>query len=451
MKIHQFIDSSLAHFSYAIVSEGEIALIDPGRDPRPYYEYAEREGAWITAIFETHPHADFVSSHTEIARATGAKIYESRLVYPEYEFTGFDNGDIVTLGNVTLRAMNTPGHSPDSICILAEIDGLAKAVFTGDTLMIGDVGRPDLREDGRNQETDRRVLARAMYYSIHDLLLRLPADVKVYPAHGGGSLCSRSQESATFSTIGNEMMSNPSLRKMSEDEFVNYLLSDQLFVPKYFKKDVSLNKKGAMSFEKAVNNVPYLTSPNFIPAGSLVVDTRKKTLFNKGHLAGAINLRDGAKFETWLGSIIGPKESFYLVAEDLKSARVLIEKAAKIGYESNMQGTWAGDVPAQETVQELQLDGLVLSPDKYTVLDVRNTEEARLTEAFEFSINIPLPELRERWREVPTNKPIIVHCASGYRSTAAASILRSYISNVPVYDLEENVKFFMKPRRNIEI
>jgi glyoxylase-like metal-dependent hydrolase (beta-lactamase superfamily II) len=221
MKIHQFIDNSLAHFSYAIVSGGEIALVDPGRDPRPYYEFAEREGAWITAIFETHPHADFVSSHTEIAKATGAKIYESRLAYPEYEFNGFDQGDTVVIGNVTLRALNTPGHSPDSICILAETEGRIEAVFTGDTLMIGDVGRPDLRENGRNHETDRRVLARAMYYSIHDILLRLPSNVKVYPAHGGGSLCSRSQESATFSTIGQQLISNPSLRKMSEDEFVD--------------------------------------------------------------------------------------------------------------------------------------------------------------------------------------------------------------------------------------
>jgi hydroxyacylglutathione hydrolase len=442
VKIHQFIDEGLAHFSYAIVSNEEMALVDPARDPRQYYEFAEKEGARITAIFETHPHADFVSSHTEIANTTGASIYASRLVYGAYQYTSFDDGDQLQLGEVTLRAINTPGHSPDSICITAEINGWYKAVFTGDTLLIGDVGRPDLRENGRERLTDRKVLARAMYYSIHDRLLRLPSDVKVYPAHGGGSLCSRSEVTATFSTIGQEILTNPALRKMEEQEFVDFLLQDQPYVPKYFLKDVFLNKKGAKEFVTSIESIPYLNSASEIAPNALLIDTRPKREFDKGHIKGAINLSNAIKFETWLGSIVAPLENFYLIASNNDSARQTLEKIAKIGYENQVKAILVGQHSAYLPSPILSLENFKINPDKYTVVDARLESEAKRLPVFEHSLNIPLQEIRERWQEIPLEKPIVVHCAAGYRSAAASSILRNFIRSVPVFDLGEDIRMF---------
>jgi rhodanese-related sulfurtransferase len=201
-----------------------------------------------------------------------------------------------------------------------------------------------------------------------------------------------------------------------------------------------------MEFEKSVNRVPFLVSADEIPASALVIDTRPKNHFNKGHLKNSINLMNGAKFETWLGSILGPREAFYMVAENNNNAQEMIEKAAKIGYESNIRGVWAGDVPAQEKSPEFMIEGLVNTPGEYTIVDLRNADEVKQTKAFDKAINIPLPELRERWQEIPTDKPIVVHCAAGYRSAAGSSILRANITSVPVYDLEENVRFFLKEK-----
>ena len=238
-KIHQFEDKGLAHYSYAVLSEGEIALIDPARDPQPYYEFALIHDAKIVAVIETHPHADFVSSHQEIATGKDAKIYASKLVGAAYEHETFDDGDFFQIGKVTLHAMNTPGHSPDSITVLLKDEnGKAIAAFTGDTLFIGDVGRPDLRENVGNVTSKRDDLARQMYHSTREKLMKLPDDVLVYPSHGAGSLCGKGLSSANVSTIGAEKMSNAALQEINEEQFVKFLSSDHPFVPKYFGYDV---------------------------------------------------------------------------------------------------------------------------------------------------------------------------------------------------------------------
>ncbi len=439
-KIHQFEDKGLAHYSYAVLSEGEVALIDPARDPQPYYEFAMLHDARIVAVIETHPHADFVSSHLEIATDKEAAIYASKLLGANYKHTAFDDGDSFKIGTVTLHAINTPGHSPDSITVLLKDETQKPVVaFTGDTLFIGDVGRPDLRESVGNLTAKRDDLARQMYRSTREKLMKLPDDMLVYPSHGAGSLCGKGLSSANVSTIGAEKMSNPALQEMTEDAFVTYLTADQPFVPKYFGYDVDLNKNGAPEYNLSVNSVPRLTPDAELEKDILVVDTRPQTDFRKGHLPGAINLMDGLKFETWLGSVVGPEEKYYLVAPSNEALEKLIAKTAKIGYEQNMAGGIAASTFGEETSPETALADFQQNPDNYTIVDIRNTGEVKTRQIFPNAIAIPLPELRERTNEIPTDKPVMVHCAGGYRSAAGASIIRLAVADQPVYDLGEAI------------
>ncbi|HEY9259603.1 MBL fold metallo-hydrolase, partial [Chitinophaga sp.] len=312
MDIQQFEDKGLAHYSYAIYSEkvNEVILIDPSRDLTPYLEYAASLHARITGVIETHPHADFISGHLELHHS-GAVIYCSQLVGAAYPHTGFDEGDQIKLGDITLRALNTPGHSPDSICVVLVYAGEDRAVFTGDTLFIGDCGRPDLRGTAGNITAGREALARMMYHSLREKLMVLADDVLVYPAHGAGTLCGKSLSEEDISTIAAEKVSNWSLDELTENEFVKELLSQQPFIPKYFSYDVEVNRTGAAPLEASLAKVPVMTGEPVFDAGILIVDTRPESVFKQGHLPGAVNLQDGTKFETWLGSIVAPGEPFY--------------------------------------------------------------------------------------------------------------------------------------------
>ncbi|HEY4649873.1 MAG TPA: rhodanese-like domain-containing protein [Pontibacter sp.] len=444
MKIEQFFDKGLAHASYAIISEGQMAVVDPARDPQPYYDFAKAHGAEIVAVFETHPHADFVSSHLEIARKTGARIYVSKLLGADYEHETFDDGDELQLGRLTLRALNTPGHSPDSVTILLlDENGRQHAAFTGDALFVGDVGRPDLRENVGNMTAKREELARQMYHTTNNVFKKLDEEVLVYPAHGAGSLCGKNLSSDTFSTIGREKKTNYALQDMSEDEFIKTLLEDQPFIPKYFGHDVTLNKAGAHSFEESINAVPRLAQDAALEEGVLIVDTRPQAQYKKGHLPNSINIQEGGKFETWLGSIVGPNEQFYLIAENKEVLNSVIRKSAKIGYEAHIKGTLLAPATLPVTSVATDLDDFRMNPGKYTIVDVRNTGEVKAGKIFEEAIAIPLPELRERKNEIPQDKPIMVHCAAGYRSAAGQSILEEDFK-VPVYDLSDAITSFQK-------
>lgn len=446
MQVKQFYDNDLAHASYAIESKGQMAVIDPARNPEPYYEYAKELGAKIVAVIETHPHADFVSSHREINEQTGATIYVSEMVGADYPHQGFDQGDELKLGEVTLKALNTPGHSPDSISIVAtDEEGKDRYVFTGDTLFIGDVGRPDLREKAGNMTAKREELARQMYRSTRDILMKLEKDVVVYPAHGAGSLCGKNLSTDLDSTIGRELQQNAALQEMSEDEFVDFLLKDQPFIPKYFGYNVAVNKAGATEFKSSINKVSRLKSANEMEQGILVVDSREGEEFKKGHLPGAINLIANGKFETWLGSVVDPEEPFYLVAKDEATLNSLIERAAKIGYEASIKGGLAQANFSEETTPLLDLSDFKLHPENYTVVDVRNPSELEEGKLFSHAKHIPLNELRDRAGEIDQQKPVVVHCAGGYRSAAGTSILQSKLQQ-EVYDLGADVKN-LKTRR----
>ncbi|MET3979294.1 hydroxyacylglutathione hydrolase [Mucilaginibacter sp. UYP25] len=441
MIVHQFYDKGLAHASYAIIRSGKMVVIDPARNPQPYYDFAQLHNADITGVIETHPHADFVSSHLEIHQTTGAVIYVSKLAGAGYPHESFDDGDVIYLDDIKLKAINTPGHSPDSICILLENEkGRDCAVFTGDTLFAGDVGRPDLRENAGNITAKKEELARQMYHSTRDKLMVLPADVTVYPAHGPGSLCGKSMSPDLHSSIGKELRDNYALQLMDELAFVNTLLADQPFMPKYFGYDVELNKTGAPNFEESIGMVTRPSTDIKLEKEVLIVDSRTKEAYRSGHLKNAINLQDAEKFETWLGSIIGPDEQFYLIAATDEELEIVIRKTAKIGYEKNIIAAILTSTNAKEQSANIDYADFKAHPDNYTIIDVRNWAEIKGGKIFDNSLTIPLPELRERVSEIPADKPIVVHCAAGYRSTAAAGVIEAAISNVPVYDLGEAIK-----------
>lgn len=443
MEIKQFYDKNLAHASYAVLSEKEIALIDPERNPKQYYDFAEANNAKIKAVIETHPHADFISSHLEISKFTGAKIYISKLVNPFYEYVPFDEGDEIKLGKIKLTAMNTPGHSPDSICILIKNEkGEDYAIATGDTLFVGDVGRPDLRESAGSINKSKDELARMMFNTITKKLLNLPDSILVYPAHGAGSLCGKSSSTDTYTTIGKEKKENYALQPMSENDFVTELLKDQSFIPKYFPYDVELNRKGAPDFEESVMNVKLINSYSELEKDSVIIDTRGKEDYANSHFKGAINLTEDSKFETWLGTLVSPEEKFYLVADSKESLERLIRRTAKIGYEYKIKGALVhNEISNPEKSEEIDLENFKNNLDKYTIIDVRNKSEVDSLKVFNNSIWIPLNEVTERFKEIPVDKPIVVHCAAGFRSAAASSILRNLL-NTKVYDLSDNIKLF---------
>lgn len=444
MDIIQFEDKNLAHYSYAIISEGQMALVDPSRDPKNYYDLAEERGAKIIAVIETHPHADFVSGHLEIHKTTGAPIYVSKLLSADYEHKTFDKGDSLKIGNIILKALNTPGHSPDSICIVAvNEEGKEEAIFTGDTLFIGDCGRPDLRETAGAITAGRQHLAKQMYHSLRDKLMTLPDDVFVYPAHGAGSLCGRGLSEKNTSTIGIEKASNWSLQNSTEEEFINEILRNQPFVPKYFTYDVGLNKQGANNFKESISSVNISDTIPESLNDHMVIDTRDRSLFAKGHFKNAINLMNETKFETWLGSIIAPYEKFYLIAETKEDALSLIGRTASIGYEPQILQAFIAKEIKGETTNPLNLEEFRDDTKKFTVLDVRNPLEVEEKVYFPGALNIPLYELRERVHEIPTGKPLVVHCAGGYRSAAGASIIKSTLNGASqVFDLSDAIKTF---------
>ncbi|MCC8423838.1 MBL fold metallo-hydrolase [Mucilaginibacter sp. UR6-11] len=440
MIIHQFYDKGLAHASYAIIRDAKMIVIDPARDPQHYYDFAKLHEATITGVIETHPHADFVSSHLEIHQTTGAVIYTSKLVGAAYPHESFDDGDIIQLADIKLKALNTPGHSPDSICILVQDeDGYDKALFTGDTLFVGDVGRPDLRENAGNITAKKEELARQLFHSLHQKLMLLPHHITVYPAHGPGSLCGKNISPDLQSTIGRELRENYALQISDEEEFVDIITTDQPFVPYYFTFDVDLNKNGAPGLYESISAI---AKTGNIQKNIPVIDTRIKEEFRKGHLKGAINLQDGEKFETWLGSILQPQEQYYLIAETDDDLNRVIEKAAKIGYEQNIKAALLPGDKFDEKSAAINLADFKQSPQSYTIVDVRNQTEINAGKIFSQALSIPLPELRERLNEIPLNKPIVVHCAAGYRSAAAASIIAGEISSVPVYDLSDAIVEF---------
>lgn len=441
MTIKQFEYKPLSHYSYAIESNREIALIDPERNPEQYYAFAKAAKAKIIAVIQTHPHADFVSSHLEIHKETGATIYNSSKLGALYPHQVFDEGDHIQIGTITLSAINTPGHSPDSISIAAKEDQKI-VLFTGDTLFIGDVGRPDLREKAGNMTAKRKELAAMMYHTIQDKFKDLPDNAIVYPAHGAGSLCGKNLSDANSSTLGNERMSNWAFKAQSKQEFMDTLLDGQPFIPSYFGYDVDINKEGADTLKPALEAIPFKERA---VADGLIIDMRDEETFKKGHLENSINIQavsQNSKFETWLGAIVQPRESFSLVLDTAENKENLLQRVAKIGYEKQLKQVITIPKTSLKTTKKLNLTDFKRHPENYTIVDIRNQSEINDGLIFKNALAHPLNALRDTAKDIPLHKPIVVHCAGGYRSAAGSSILQSKLKEVTVFDLSDDVKEF---------
>ena len=445
MEIIQFYDEALAHASYAILSEGQVALVDPARDTAPYLTFAEERGASIKAVFETHPHADFVSSHNEWIEKYQVKVYIHPKVNPAYSFIPLAHGEEVFLGKVKLRALFTPGHSPDhNTYLLIDENGNKHAAFTGDALFVGDVGRPDLREGAGNEKLSRKELAAMMYDTVNSVFKKLSDEVLVYPAHGPGSLCGKNMSPDRSSTIGHEKKNNWAFQIDDKKDFIDSFLDGQPFIPYYFPYDVELNRKGATALSESIDAIVKLQKGSVMPSEAIIVDVRSENSFKEGHQSSAFNIQLGgesSKFETWLGATLKPNEKFYLQAADEAQLIKAIERVAKIGYETNIVAAThhlADDLIKEE---EVDVEALKDNPDQFNIIDVRNANEFANGAFFKNAVNIPLPELRQRLSEVETDKPILVHCAGGYRSAVGSSIIAT-TTNQKVYDLSDAVSDF---------
>ncbi len=444
MKIKQFKDAPLAHYSYAIVSEGKMALVDPSRNPMQYYKYAEEQNAKITAVFETHPHADFVSSHLQISEQTGADVYVSNLLGADYKHTPFDDGNSFKMGKIIFKAINTPGHSPDSITVVAE-DPKQTILFTGDTLFIGDVGRPDLRENVGNMKAKRVELAKDMYHTMQNKFNHLPDEALVYPAHGAGSLCGKNMSADSSSTLGNERMGNWAFKKQTEAKFLENILEDQPIIPSYFGFNVDINKHGAENVQNSKGAVKLKLLAEKLDKGVVVVDTRDGDIYKNGHFPNSINIMsrsDKDDFETWLGVLIEPKKAFYLVVNSVNEIEYVMERTAKIGYEKQIKAIVTLSDKVSVSSDKLDKKHFKKNPEDYTIVDIRSKSEVASEKIFENALSFPLNELSDNAHKIPADKPIVVHCAAGFRSAAGSSILENKFKNTRVYDLSVAIEKF---------
>ena len=441
MFFKQFYLGCLSHASYLIGSQGEAAVIDPQRDVDQYLEVAEKENLKIKYVIETHLHADFVSGHLELAERSGAQVVFSSSAGVRFSHLSVAHGDILKVGTLTLKILETPGHTLESICILMNdsSDPAASAkLFSGDTLFIGDVGRPDLvAAKGHSAEE----MASYMHESLHNILMNLSDDTEVYPAHGAGSLCGKNLSSERSSTIGKERRFNYALQPMSKQSFINLLIADQPEVPAYFPKDVELNRLGASSLEK-------IPSPSLMERaeatvemqrGAVVLDLRTAEEFAQGHIAGSYNIGLGGQFASWVGTLIEVGTPVILAAENRAQIEEAVMRLARVGIESVIgclsqdDSNWLRepfDIACNETLSIESLKNLCSSDDKPLVLDVRRRAEFNADHIAD-SLNIPLCELSQRAREIQGERNIAVICAGGYRSSIGTSILlRAGISSV---------------------
>jgi hydroxyacylglutathione hydrolase len=434
MHFKQFYLGCLAHASYLVGSEGEAAVIDPRRDVDEYIDEARAHGFAIKYVIETHLHADFVSGHQELAARTGAEIVFGHRAGAAFPHRAVQEGDEIRVGRVVLRVLETPGHTPEGISLLVFEGDEARAprmVLTGDTLFIGDVGRPDLV--GSKGFTAEQ-MASLLYDSVHGKLMGLGDDVLVYPAHGAGSLCGRSMSQETFSTMGEQRRSNHALQPMSRDEFVRMATSELPEVPPYFARDVEMNRAGAAPV--AEEALPSALSPAEVDtrrrAGATVLDVRSAAAFGTAHVPGSLHIGLGGQFAPWSGTLVPADRGVVLVADgesDVGEARL---RLARVGIE-RVEGFLAGGIAAWErdglalaslphiTVSDLH-ERLAQEPGVY-VVDVRRPSEyaaGHLPRA----VNVPLDRLAGAGLPLDPAQPIAVVCAGGYRSSAAASLLQ---------------------------
>ena len=433
MYFKQFYLACLAHASYLIGSDGEAAVVDPQRDVDEYIVEAGANGLTIKYVIETHLHADFVSGHQEIAERTGAEIVFGEKANVSFDHRAVRDGEEIKFGKVVLRFMETPGHTPEGICVLVtdtEVSLEPQKVLTGDTLFIGDVGRPDLA--GGKGYTPQ-MMAEMMYESLHGKILKLPDAVEVYPAHGAGSMCGKNMSKETWSTIGEQRKFNYALKPMTKDEFVSMMTADLPEAPAYFPRDAEINRSGARELSEL--SPPQALSPQEVSQlrEHVLLDVRSAADFGAGHVPGSVNIGLGGQFAIWAGSLIPLNASIVLIADTAAQVDEAVVRLARVGIE-NVKGYLEGGVEnwrraglPVESIAQVSVDELkekLASTADLQVVDVRRPGEfgnGHVPRA----LNAPLATLDRIAGQLPfeKDKPTAVICAGGYRSSAAASML----------------------------
>ncbi len=463
MYFEQFYLGCLAHASYLLGSEGEAIVVDPQRDVDLYLRAADEQHLKIRHIVETHLHADFVSGHQELAARTGATIYIGRQAEAKFPHVAVGDDSTIHAGKLSVRVLSTPGHTPESICLVvtdSEKSADPWAVLTGDTLFIGDVGRPDLSPDYTPAQ-----LADMLYDSLHQKLLKLPDHVLVYPAHGAGSLCGRNMRAERSSTIGTERLTNYALQIKSKEEFVRQLTSNLPARPEYFSQDAEINRTGAGMLAE-LPELPVLLAEqvkSFIDDGIFVLDVRLSEDFATAHVPGSINIPLSGQFASWSGSILGVKSRPVLIAdsaERLAEARI---RLARVGIDDirgylkdGVEGWKRAGLPiariTQVTVQELRDR---MDESGMEILDVRRAPEWQAGH-LEGATWWPLDNFRVSPPEIDRERTTAVHCKGGYRSMIACSLLqragfRHVINVIGGFDAWEQAKLPVVTEKPVEV
>jgi glyoxylase-like metal-dependent hydrolase (beta-lactamase superfamily II)/rhodanese-related sulfurtransferase len=438
MKIEQIYTGCLSQGAYYIQSEGEAAVIDPLREVASYIEKAEKNKARIKYVFETHFHADFVSGHLDLSNKTGALIVYGPGANPDFEAHIAKDGEVFRIGKITIKVLHTPGHTLESSCyLLINEEGKEIALFSGDTLFIGDVGRPDLAQKAADMTEEE--LAGILFKSLRNKVMPLPDDIIVYPAHGAGSACGKNMSKETNDTLGHQKKVNYALRKdMTKDEFIKEVTDGLLPPPAYFSLNVMLNKKGYESIDDVLERGNIALNPDAFEAaandtGALILDTRAAGDFAKGFIPNSINIGIDGSFAPWVGSMVPDiKQQILLVVEKGREEEV-ITRLARVGYDYTIGylkdgiDAWkkAGkEIDTIDTISAEEFARVLEKNDNVPVLDVRKEDEFE-SGHIEGAVNAPLDYINDSMLKADKDKTTYVHCGSGYRSMVFASTLKA--------------------------
>ncbi|MBD80713.1 MAG: MBL fold metallo-hydrolase [Crocinitomicaceae bacterium] len=436
MKIEQLYTGCLAEAAYYIENNGEVAIIDPLRETEPYIKRAEENDAKIKYIFETHFHADFVSGHLDLAKKTGAQIIYGPTAKPDYEITVAEDGQVFKLGNVSLKLIHTPGHTLESSSILLiDEEGNDHAIFTGDALFIGDVGRPDLAVKSDLSKED---LAGMLFDSLRNKIMPLGDDVLVYPNHGAGSACGKNMSEETYDSLGHQKKTNYALRAdMSKEEFIKEVTDGILPPPQYFPKNAVINKSGYQSIDDVIEkgNVAFNvdTFLAIVEAeDALVLDTRSEDEFSKEHIPGSIFAGLNGQMAMWVGALITDINQPIVFIADEGTEQEVITRLARVGYDNSLGylkgglDAWKAAGKETDSINSVTAEGLkvILETEKVNVLDVRKTTEYE-AEHVEDAINVPLDYINSMMDKIDPEKTYYTHCLGGYRSVIFNSIQKA--------------------------
>lgn len=436
MKIEQIYTGCLAQGAYYITSEGEAAIIDPLREVQPYIDRATKDGVKIKYVFETHFHADFVSGHIDLSKKTGAPIVYGPNANPEFKAIIAKDGEEFKLGKITIKVLHTPGHTMESTCfLLKDENGKDHSLFSGDTLFLGDVGRPDLAQKAASMTQEE--LAGLLYESLNSKIMPLADDVTVYPAHGAGSACGKNMMKETVDTLGNQKKMNYALNQPNKESFIAAVTDGLLPPPAYFPLNVAMNKKGYESFDTVLNNGMKALSVNEFEAAAetteaVMLDTRAPGEFAKGFVPRSINIGINGDFAPWVGALIRDvKQPILLITEPGKEEEA-VTRLSRVGFDNilgHLKGGfegWKTSGKEIDTVNRITADQFSkeVNTKSNTVIDVRKESEYR-AEHVDEAYNKPLDQINSWFAEMTEDKPFYLHCAGGYRSMIAASILKA--------------------------